>query len=147
MLLVTILLKFWLTIYSLPMCAVSKLIYKQLRPSLKRRNASILQQRYGYVHWLTESANGRIPEPCGSKVSCFDLGQPVGRASWSSGNTFVSGAGGLSYKFQTGQIEHSVANGSPLLRHSFERSCVSRAQWRWNGRLKHVTCLGVIQRV
>ena len=62
------------------------------------------------------------------KVPCFDLAQPVGRASWSSGNTFVSGAGGLSYKFQTGQIGHRVANGLPLLRHSFERSCVSRAQ-------------------
>ena len=36
-------------------------------------------------------------------------------ASWSSGNAFVSGAGGLRIKSRTGQIEHSVANGSPPL--------------------------------
>ena len=32
-------------------------------------------------------------------------------ASWSSGNAFVSGAGGLRFKSRAGQIEHSVANG------------------------------------
>ena len=47
---------------------------------------------------------------------------------WSSGNAFVSGAGGLRFKSQAGQIGHSVANGSPPLRHFFERSCVARAQ-------------------
>ena len=46
----------------------------------------------------------------------------------SSGNAFVSGAGGLRFKSQAGQIGHSVANGSPPLRHFFERSCVTRAQ-------------------
>ena len=49
-------------------------------------------------------------------------------ASWSSGNAFVSGAGGLRFKSRAGQIGHSVANGSPLLQHFFERSCVARAQ-------------------
>ena len=49
-------------------------------------------------------------------------------ASWSSGNAFVSGAGGPRFKFRAGQIGHSVANGSPSLRHFFERSCVARAQ-------------------
>ena len=49
-------------------------------------------------------------------------------ASWSSGNAFVSGAGGLRFKSRAGQIGHSVANGSPPLRHFFERSCVARAQ-------------------
>ena len=49
-------------------------------------------------------------------------------ASWSSGNAFVSGAGGLKCKFRAGQIGRSVANGSPPLRHFFERSCVARAQ-------------------
>ena len=34
-------------------------------------------------------------------------------ASWSSGNAFVSGAGGLRFKSQAGQIGHSVANSSP----------------------------------
>ena len=39
---------------------------------------------------------------------------------------FVSGAGGLRFKSRTGQIGYSVANGSPPLRHFFERSCVAR---------------------
>ena len=38
--------------------------------------------------------------------------------SWSSGNKFVFGAGGLRFKFRAGQIEHGVANGSPPLRQS-----------------------------
>ena len=38
-------------------------------------------------------------------------------ASWSSDNAFVSGAGGLRFKSLAGQIGHSVANGSPPLRH------------------------------
>ena len=45
--------------------------------------------------------------------------------SWSSGNAFISGAGGLRFKSRTGQIGHSVANGSPPLRHFFEWSCVA----------------------
>ena len=32
---------------------------------------------------------------------------------WSSGNAFVSGAGGPMFKSRAGQIGHSVANGSP----------------------------------
>ena len=40
-------------------------------------------------------------------------------------NVFVSGAGGLRFKSRAGQIGHSVANGSPPLRHFFERSCVA----------------------
>ena len=44
--------------------------------------------------------------------------------SWLSGNKFVFGAGGLRFKSQAGQIEHSVANGSPSLRHFFKKSCV-----------------------
>ena len=34
-------------------------------------------------------------------------------ASWSSGNAFISGAGGLRFKSQAGQIGHSVVNSSP----------------------------------
>ena len=49
-------------------------------------------------------------------------------ASWSSGNAFVSGAGGLRFKSRAGQIQHRVANGSPPLRHFFKRSYVARAQ-------------------
>ena len=44
--------------------------------------------------------------------------------SWSSGNEFVFGAGGLRFKSRAGQIEHSVANGSPPLRHFFKKSSV-----------------------
>ena len=33
-------------------------------------------------------------------------------ASWSSGNAFVSGAGGLRFKSRANQIERSVTNGS-----------------------------------
>ena len=32
--------------------------------------------------------------------------------SWSSGNVFVSGVGGLWFKSRAGQIGHSVVNGS-----------------------------------
>ena len=49
-------------------------------------------------------------------------------ASWSSGNAFVSGTGSRRVKSRAGQIGHSVANGSPPLRHFFERSCVAWAQ-------------------
>ena len=68
-------------------------------------------------------------------------------ASWLSGNAFVSGARGLRFKSRAGQIGHSVANGSPPLRHFFERSCVARAQWRGDGPRQLVTRFGVIQRV
>ena len=65
-------------------------------------------------------------------------------ASWSSGNAFVSGAGDLRFKSRAGQIGHSVANGSPPLRHFFERSCVARAQWRGDGPRQLVTRFGVL---
>ena len=38
-------------------------------------------------------------------------------AGWLSGNAFVSGAGGLRFKSLADQIGHSVASGSPPLRH------------------------------
>ena len=38
-------------------------------------------------------------------------------ASWSSGNAFVSGAGGPRFKCRVGQIGRSVANGLPPQRH------------------------------
>ena len=44
------------------------------------------------------------------------------------GKAFVSGASGLRFKSGAGQIGHSVANGSPPLRHLFERSSVARVQ-------------------
>ena len=50
-------------------------------------------------------------------------------ASWSSGDGFVSGAGGLRFKSRAGQIGHSVANGLPPLRHFFERICVATRRW------------------
>ena len=65
----------------------------------------------------------------------------------SGNNAFVSVAGGLRFKSRAGQIGHSVANGSPLLRHFFERSCVARAQFRGDGPRKLVTRFGVMQQV
>ena len=49
-------------------------------------------------------------------------------ACGSSGNTFVSGARGVRFKSQAGQIGQSVASGSAPLRHFFGRSCAVR--WR-----------------
>ena len=68
-------------------------------------------------------------------------------ASWMSGNAFVTGAEGLRFKFQAGQIGHSTANGWPPLHHFFERSCVARAQLRGDGAQKLVTRFGVLQEV
>ena len=47
--------------------------------------------------------------------------------SWLSNNKFVSGAGDLKLKSPAGQIGHSIANGSPPLRHFFKMSCVAWA--------------------
>ena len=71
---------------------------------------------------LSNGCQGSNPQ---LHVACFSNEGP---ASWSSGNAFVCGAEGLSFKSRAGQIGHSVANGSPPLRHFFERSCVARAQ-------------------
>ena len=46
-------------------------------------------------------------------------------ASWSSGNAFVSGAGGLKFNSRAGQIGLSVANGLPLLQCFVKRSYVA----------------------
>ena len=67
-------------------------------------------------------------------------------SSWSSRNLFVYESVGLKFKFPAGEIRHSVANGSPLLRHFFERSCVARAQWRGDGPGYIVTRFGVLRR-
>ena len=66
-------------------------------------------------------------------------------ASWSNNNMFASGAGDLRFKFQACQIKHSVANGSPSLRHFF-KSCYPSAMTE-DGRRKLVTRCSVIQRV
>ena len=55
-------------------------------------------------------------------------------ASWSSGNVFISEAGGLRFKFRAHQIGHGVANSSPSLRHFFEKSCAAR---RWASQTRH----------
>ena len=66
-------------------------------------------------------------------------------ASKSNCNAFVSGAGGLRLKSRASQIGHSVANGSPRLRHFFKRSYVARAQWHGDGPRQLVTRFGVLQ--
>ena len=58
----------------------------------------------------------------------LSAGAVMTKASRSSGNAFVSEAGGLRSKSRASQIGHSVASGSPPLRCFFERSCVVRAQ-------------------
>ena len=78
-------------------------------------------------------------------VHCYTVELRISSPSWSSGNAFVSGAGGLRFKSRAGQIGHSVANGSPPLRLFFEWSCVARAQQRGNGPRQLVTRFGVIQ--
>ena len=67
-------------------------------------------------------------------------------ASWSSGNAFVSGAGGLRLKSRAGQNGHTVANGSPPLRYILERSCAAWAQWRGDGPSPLVTRFNVLRR-
>ena len=48
-----------------------------------------------------------------SSRKCINQNKNLQPASWSSGNVFVSGAGGLRFISRAGQIEHGVANGSP----------------------------------
>ena len=47
-------------------------------------------------------------------------------ASQSSGNAFVSGAGGLRLKSRAGQSGHSVANGSPPMQHLLKEDVLPR---------------------
>ena len=52
---------------------------------------------------------------------------------WSSGKTFVSGAGILRFKSRTSQIGRTVANGSPPLQPSSNRAVLPAGPltWRW----------------
>jgi len=65
------------------------------------------------------------------------------RASCAEGLELKSRIGQTS---RTGQILHSVANGSPPLQH-LRKSCVALVLWRGDGHRKLVTRFGVIQRV
>ena len=64
----------------------------------------------------------------GFETICYTYGFEKHKNCWSNANALLSGAGGQKFKSRTGQIEHSVANGSPPLRYFFEKSCVARAQ-------------------
>ena len=46
-------------------------------------------------------------------------------ASWSSGNAFVSGAGGFRFKFQVGQIQRWSPQGHPWPEDTFS------SPWFW----------------
>ena len=59
---------------------------------------------------------------------------------WPSDNAFVSRGKGLRFESWADQIEHSVANCSPPLRHFSGRSCVVRVQLREEGPRKIVDC-------
>ena len=73
--------------------------------------------------------------------SYFTTGQLV------SGNAFVSGAVGLRFKSRVGQIGHSVANGSPPLRHSSKGDVLPGRNDAEMGPGQLVTRFGVLQRV
>ena len=64
------------------------------------------------------------------RALCKFIGKllPWHTAQLSSGDAFVSEAGGLRFKSRDGQIGHSVANDSSPLRHLFKTSCVAQAQ-------------------
>ena len=51
---------------------------------------------------------------------------------------FFSGAGRLKFIFRIDLTKHSVANGSPLLRHFFERAVLPRSN---DGKLGHANTL------
>ena len=59
-------------------------------------------------------------------------------------NDIASSVGGVGYDFRAGQIGHSVANGSSLLRHSF---CVPPAQSREDGPCQLIIRFVVFRRV
>ena len=69
---------------------------------------------------LSSKFTGSYRKKC---LGSFYIKLPV---RWSSGNAYVSGAGGLRFKSRVRQIEHSVANGLPQLRHFLAVSCVAR---------------------
>ena len=59
--------------------------------------------------------------------------------------TLLIDAEGLRFTYRVGQIEHTVANGSPRLRRSSELCCPGAMPWRWTPPL--VTRFGVTTRV
>ena len=69
-------------------------------------------------------------------------------ASWSRGNSFVSGVGGPRFKSRADRIGHRVANDLPPQQHFFERICYARRRNDAEmGSRKLVTRFGVVQRV
>ena len=58
---------------------------------------------------------------------------------------FNSEAVGQRFKTRAGQIRQSIANGSPLLRHFFRRSCVTWALLHGQGASQLVTRFGILQ--
>ena len=80
-----------------------------------------------------------------NSAACIELGivqrtlKFLEPASWSSGNALVSGAGGLKIKSRTGQIEHSVANGSPPLLTFLQKElcCPGAMTRRWASQIRY----------
>ena len=81
----------------------------QSRSKKNSFNFSTTNADYSYFNVLTLFTRAVWPTP----------------ASWSRGTAFVSETEDLRFKSRGGQIGHSVANGSPLLLHFFERSCIA----------------------
>ena len=72
---------------------------------------------------LTERVTARptFTRPCLFYIHnhYYMLHRPVGQVVR---NAFISGTRGQWFKSRSGQIEHGVANGSPPMRHFFERA-------------------------
>ena len=97
-----------------------------LHCSLKIRAFYYLCPQKHRLEPLYLSCNAKHPITGNGTRDCLVLAR-------SSGNAYVSGAGGLRFKSRAGQIEHSVANALPPQQHFFESTCVARAQMtrRW----------------
>ena len=72
-------------------------------------------------HWKLEVMTLEHHNYCENKIDeLMFLIIAISLTSLSSGNVFVSGAGGLRFKSRADQIGHSVANGLPPIRHFFK---------------------------
>ena len=73
--------------------------------------------------------------------------EEIRRKKEKNGSVCVFGSRGMRFKYQAGQIGHSVANGLPPRRHFFEKSYVAWAQCHGDGIHKLVARFSVLQRI
>ena len=84
-----------------------------------------------------------------SPFQCFIHFQFLGYrpVDWAITGSSLSRAGGLRFISRAGQIGHNITNGSPPVKHLFERSWLARALRRVDEPSKLITRFSVIQRV